>query len=222
VNASFGRPWTPAEDAVIAEHYCKSGGPALVFAILRDRTQSAIRQRAVKLGICIRHTWTERDDDTLRDLWGLKTVRGLAKLIGVTPMAAFTRAMRIGLPAGCHEGGEILKAAARRAGYDQKALRRILERSGVAIRRTMSRPDGYKVWPRHFVYQVDVDEAVAAWVKAEPIHTIARRLGTDGRTLGRRLRGVRGVPPKPDKKRLWRIPTEVVERALAGAGRRAA
>jgi len=221
MNTAFGRPWAPTEDAVIAAHYKKRGGAAHVQAVLRDRTTSAIRQRAAKLGIEIRHTWTTRDDDTLRDLWGEKTVRGIAKLIGVSPMAAFWRAMRIGLPAGCPKGCETMKAAARRVGYDQKALRRILEQSKVAIRPTMSCPKGYKRRPHHFVDRSEVDEAVAAWVKAEPIHTAARRLGTDGRTLARRLEGVDGLPPKPQEKRHWRIPTAIIDRAV-GRGRAAA
>ena len=55
------------------------------------------------------------------------------------------------------------------------------------------------------------------------IETVAARSrGHSSEWLARRLRGVDGVPKKPGRKVPWRIPTAVIDRALAGEGRRAA
>lgn len=181
----------------------------------------AVYHRARVLRVLSHARWTKNDDRNLRELWGERTLRGISARLGRTTQAVFHRAQKIGLSLGCPDGAEYLTHSAERTGYSVETLRMILDRSGVAIRRTMSRPLGRRVGrPCHFVDPFEVDEAVEAWLKTEPLASAARRRGLDDSTLARRLRGVEGVPPKPVGKRHWRIPTAVIDRVV-GQGRAA-
>ena len=217
----IGVPWSPAEDAVLRERYRHSGAAREVAGQL-GRTLHSVYRRAQRLKLRTHARWTREDDRKLRNLWGEYTVAGIAKKLGRTDLATFQHAKEIGLPLGCPSGFEYVWHAAKRTGYPTASLRLILERSGVTIRRTMSRPTpGRKVRPCHFVDPFEVDQAIAAWLRTEPLHSAAKRRGIHAGALARKLAALEGVPPKPEGKRHWRIPSDVIDRALAGARRAA-
>lgn len=209
-----GLAWTPAEDAVLRADYGHIGGAREVAAKL-GRTLDSVHRRAQRLKIHTHARWTNDDDRRLRNLWGEYTVETIAKKLNRTTLATFQHAKEIGLKLGAPEGSEYLWHAAKRTGYPVASLRMILKRSGVEMRRTMSRPTpGPKKRPCHFVDPFEVDQAIAAWLQTETLHAGAARRGIHADALERRLRGIEGVPQKPADKSHWRIPSRILDEAV--------
>jgi len=162
--------------------------------------------------------WTRHDRAVLRDQWSETTLVALARKLDRTRAAVYQQARLLGLELGCPNGMEYLWYAANREGYSIAGLRTILDRSGVPICRSMSRPTrGKKVRPRHYVDPFLVDEAVSAWCAQETLKEAATRRGLCDKVLAKRLSGVADVPKKPARRRHWRIPTEIIDRALREA-----
>jgi len=162
--------------------------------------------------------WSAGEDRLLVNLWGEATLRGLAAKLGRTQSAAYQRAQLLDLPLGFPDGCESPWRAAQRTGIDVEALRRILDRAGVKVRRTMSRPIGRQRRPWHFVDAFEVDEAVKAHLATESIAGAARRLGVRPATVKRKVGALGGLPPRPEKPgQAWRIPSEVIDRAIGRA-----
>ena len=158
-NLRWGRPWTPAEDAILRRLYQRS--PKQAYKALPGRTVCAVRVRAVKLGLQVRRPWTPAEDAILRREWGELGARGLrAKLPGRTWLAIREQALRLRLgPA--NQGRVSVAEAARRAGYDRKSLCRILDLQGVQVRRVWGeRPDAKLTHPHRVVVWDEVREAV--------------------------------------------------------------
>lgn len=84
--------------------------------------------------------WTPDDDRKLRNWWGIETMRTIAGRLGRTGDAVAARARILGLAVVPTGPVEYLTHAARRTGFHVESLRRILERAGVPMDRTMSRP----------------------------------------------------------------------------------
>lgn len=165
------RRWTAEEDEILRTSY-GTGGIAAASVALPERSHMAILLRANRQGIASPRYWTEKDDDQLRWLWGSgNTLPRIAAKLGRTGIACYERARDIGLKCGCPQGSEYVTNAAIRAGVSTVKLRSILERHGVAISRSLSRPyrRGNKCewanWRHHVVDPHDVDEAIAAWVR---------------------------------------------------------
>ena len=206
------RPWTPKQEAVLRTRYVTD--PTRAIAADLGRTPAAIRKRASILGIVCERPWAEADRSSLRLLWSEMTLKDLAKHLGRTESAVYTRAAREGLPLGCPRGKEFVSDAAKRTGFAVITLQRILKRHRVVVSPSMSRACGAA---RHHgvVDPLDVDEAVRAWLETETLEAAARSRGVSAERLQGALRALPGAPRKPRKKGgHWRIPSEVVERAL--------
>ena len=204
--------WTPEEDAVLRARYLTDGGKACARELGRD--PRSVFKRAHVLRLVRRPRWSPNDDAVLRDNWGELDLRGLSKLLGRTELTIYWRAGLLGLPRGCPQGYEYLSAASDRTGYATVQLRRILRWAGVKVRSTLSRPERVRsrLYRYHCVVPFDVDEALAAWHRTEPIDVAAHRHGTDGATLKRWLREARDagteMPSEPRRRSAqWRIPS---------------
>jgi hypothetical protein len=155
--------WTPAEDdtvrAMAANHEAVE-----IAAELPGRSAMAIMHRCRHLGITKRRRWTRSDDLRLADLWG-KDLAEVSRTIGRSMLATYQRAQILGLGLGRPVGSESLTASARRCGYAVKQLRRILRWAQVRIHDSVTRQklEGC----RHWVEPIDVDEAVAKWLKRD-------------------------------------------------------
>ncbi|MEP6651795.1 MAG: hypothetical protein ABJA82_00460 [Myxococcales bacterium] len=210
------RYWTADEEALLRERYLLDKPEDL--AARMGRTRNCIMQKASVLGIAtIRKPWPAADIRTLRNLWLEGDLSLIAKRLNRSKGSIYDRGRRMGLATGCPSGFEYLYAAAVRTGYHVSQMRMILKWAGVRIRRAMvcpSRPVANK-HERHIVEPFDVDEAVKNWLATEPFAAAVRSRGIPRREMARRLRLVPGVPPKPEGKRHWRIPTEVIDQALA-------
>ncbi len=209
----LGRPWTPAEDAALRAGY--EHGKAPEIAAQLGRTFQSVFKRASRLGLGARRRWTNDDDRRLRNWWGEFTIETLAKRLNRTPATTFWRAQKLSLKLGAAPGTEYLTHAAKRAGYTVSSLRRVLRRSGVEIKRTMSRPEKGTRRHYHCVDPVLVDQAVAAWLKTEPLEAAARSRGVSAEILVNRLRDITDAPKKPTDRSHWRVPTEILDRAIS-------
>ena len=94
--------WAAEDDAYIIEHWrdqtCEQIGQEIT------RTPHAVYQRGAALGLHKRgpnkngkRTWTEKEEDFLRENWGHMTVGGLAKSMKRSNNAIIVRAARLGL-----------------------------------------------------------------------------------------------------------------------------
>lgn len=207
--------WKPEEDAVLLAGYTHSGGARRVARQLGRKVRS-VECRAQVLGVGTHRRWSADDDRRLQNLWGEKTVRQLAKLLVRTPMAVYIRAKATGLPLGVPDGYVHLTHAAERAGVTVASLRLICERAGVKVRRAMSRPEGRRWRPHQIVDAFEALESVKAWLETESLDGAARRRRMGSLTLAKRLQGVEGVPPKPERG-VWRIPSVLIDQALERA-----
>jgi len=163
--------------------------------------------------------WTPAEDAKLRSDWGLFTLAGVARRLGRTKTATFLRAKDLHIAIGCPEGFEYLTAAARRTGFAVATLRRMLDGAGVKIMRAYSRPGRKKKYPRHFVDPVDVDDVVRAWLDTETVGDAIRRFRMRRQKIVSLLEA--GGIARPVRKKHWRLPTAVIDRALAGERRAA-
>jgi hypothetical protein len=208
------RPWTAEDDEAIRGGFAHGRGRALAERL--GRTISAIHHRAQRLGIVADRRWTPADDAELRMLWFEVGVAEIAKRMKRTRAAVVQRAREyLGLPLGAPPGLEYVSHAAVRTGFALATLQMILRWAGVKPRPSMSYDRGAK---RHFhiVDSVDVDDAIERWLATESLEAAARRIGWSAETLARRLlaSGL-DVPPRPTRKRHWRIPTVFVDQVVA-------
>jgi hypothetical protein len=209
--------WSAQDDAALRAAYA-AGGIRGAMAALPARTRSATINRARKLRLERRRVWTDAEDARLRKLWNGETPLGtIAAALKRTEHAVYCRARELGLQLGCPERWERMAAAAQRAGYSVKMLGKILRANNVRPLPTISpRSDGrpvreYIVWPQ------DVDDAVAAWLDAEPLTTAARREGVCPKTLARRLEAA-DVSKQVRRGKHWRVSAADVELALGRTG----
>lgn len=210
------RDWTAAEEEVIHGQYKR--GRAVAIARQLGRSLASVHHKARAMGVLVARRWTLADDQQLRDEWVAegRTVRAIAREMNRTQEAIYKRAQDIGLHLGCPDGMEYMTAAAKRAGYNTTTMRMILRWAHVPLRRALSKPRRGRVGrPTHIVDPTLVDEAVADWCASEPLTTAARARDLGHVKLTNILRDFgRDVPPKPDDKAHWRIPTEVIDDAI--------
>ena len=209
--------WTPAEDAILDAHY-STGGSAVV-ATMTGRTRDAVRHRARILGKDVRPVWTDLEEKRLRNLWGLAPVRQLAKKLGRSPKAVYWHATEVlGLSAGPPDGCEYIQVAADRLGVAGPTLKRILKWARVEKHASMTDPARRQERNpmRRCVDSFEATEAVKAWCDSEKLNEAARRRGVGVWHLRTLLKGMKGVPRKPRGKRHWRIPSRLIDEALAG------
>lgn len=158
--------------------------------------------------------WTAKDDERLRLAWGEDTLTEVAASLGRTETATYWRGIRLGLPGGCPRGYEYLTRAASRVGYDSRYLRRILATLKVEMRQAFARPR--KESPKFqkvYVLPEDVDEAVRAWEEREVVEHAAVRRGHAPEWLRAALR--RHGKRSPGRGRWWRLPSAVIDAAIA-------
>lgn len=91
-----GKYWTPAEDAVLREHW--SEGIEVICELLLHRSHSAILNRASVLGLRdVRSSaWSKAEDRILEKYWDLEGSNVSKRLIGRTPEACYNRAQVLG------------------------------------------------------------------------------------------------------------------------------
>jgi len=87
--------WTLHDENRLREHYGRMSLEAL--AILLDRTPSAVRTRAQRLGISIRQFWTPEQDEQIRRLYPDTDTAELAAMLGRKYGALYDRAARLGV-----------------------------------------------------------------------------------------------------------------------------
>jgi hypothetical protein len=162
----------------------------------------------------VKRRWTEHDDESLSFQWGAP-VHELAEKFGRSVVAIRWRARTLGLHLGHAQGHEYITHAAKRCGFSVVQLRRILWAQHVRI---YSSPMGDEK-RSHSVDPDDVDRAVEMWCKSEPLLVAARRWGVHPQTVRRALQmsGER-TPKKPGFRQHWRIPREVIDRAMRTIG----
>jgi len=87
--------WTLHDENLLREHYGRMSLEAL--AILLDRTPSAVKTRAQRLGILIRQFWTPEQDELIRRLYPDTDTAELAAMLGRKYQALCARAARLGV-----------------------------------------------------------------------------------------------------------------------------
>lgn len=116
------RPWTPAAEATLREHYGQMRLDAL--SILLDRTECAIKTRAQRLGLGQRQFWTPEEDARFIAEYPHNTdTADLARRMGRTEKALYGRAKTLGL----HKTQAALDAI-------QARTNRVLEQAGIHAR----------------------------------------------------------------------------------------
>lgn len=152
--------------------------------------------------------WTPEEDKSLGWWWGMLTLEAIAKRLGRTASSVYFRAKAKGYGVGCPRGMEYLTNAARRCGYNERDLRKILAWAGVQTQRPWTIYEG----ARYAIVDPDrVDEAVAAWVKTDTLTNAAKRLGVTRFRLAARVAAHPRTPPRPPRGHIWRIPADVLD-----------
>jgi hypothetical protein len=128
--------------------------------------------------------------------------------------AVYARANTIGLHLACPESWEYLTHAAERTGYHVSQLRRILAVAGIELQHALSRARNHRQGTRAFIVAPElVNQAISAWLEAEPVAVAARRLGTTALTLERRLAAI-GLRRTTTGRCHWRVRSSDIERAV--------
>jgi hypothetical protein len=209
----FDRRWTPAMDAELRRRYFSE----YVKDIAADLGVSTIAlfHRARRIGLKKNRQWTAANDLELRELWGECSLAELSGRLKRTQATLYWRGQLLGLTSQVPRGFEYLTHAADRTGYDTGQLRAILKWAGVRLRVSMGRPVKHRSRRHHIVDPYDVNEAIARWLRTEPLASAASRRGVSASVLERRLRLLPKVPRKPKGKKHWRVPSDLIDQALA-------
>lgn len=231
------RYWTTAEDAALRAA-CAGDGMSTAMATIPDRSRVSIEIRARRMGLTfpeVKRRWTEAENALLRDLWSGSDLdlTQISARLRRRPGGVYRHAVEIGLPSGCPDGWEPISAAARRTGFAEVTLRKILAADGVAPRPALCDPLTRRravTCRRQIVAPAQVDAAIAAWSEAESVTRAAVRLGLWEKTLRAWLRhagvkepkrrgrpGVFGRVGKTGRIRslVWRVTDIDIARALA-------
>lgn len=116
------RPWIPADETTLREHYGQMRLDAL--SILLDRTECALKTRAHLLGLGQRHFWTPEEDARLMAEYPHSTdTAGLAMSFGRSEHSVYNRVHKLGL----HKTQAALDAI-------QARTNRVLEQAGIHAR----------------------------------------------------------------------------------------
>ncbi len=175
-----------------------------------------------RVGAIRKPRWTPRDDERLRFFWSTPaTVAELCQKLGRSPQGVCRRARQLGLQQRVPPGYEFFTHSAKRTGFDARTLRRILQWAGVPLHAVRSyemrrRPRQRRQkapFRQVYVEPFDVDVAVERWLRTETPGEAGGRIGVDGRTVRGWLRAA-GVEGEPDRRRQWRVDSEILERVV--------
>lgn len=216
-----GRAWTK-QDLAMLEAIYPINGAAFVAATL-GRTLGATKRRAQAIGFGTKRRWTEIEDQRLRRLLAESGIRRTARLLSRTKRSVYSRAKALGLELGCPRGYEYIATAAERAGYAPQTLWKILRWAGVRTQLSLADPSIRRKTKKgrfYIVDEFDVDNAVSKWLATETPTMAARRLGCDyRRVVSALLASGLPLPARPPGHQHWRIPSVIVEEALAMHGK---
>lgn len=212
----LARPWTAEELAVVRARYLIDG--ASVLAAELGRTESAVWRCANRQGVLKNRRWTAEEDERLRMLWGERPLAELARIFARPEGGIYFRAGKLGIRRGAPQGKEFVTTAAERTGFDRATLRKILHWAGVRI--TKPSRDSKGAWRFGYVDVYDVDRAVEAWLKTEPLNVSARRHGWCAETIRKWLAEAGELPPSRGRKCHLRVDIAVVDRVVAEQMRR--
>jgi transposase-like protein len=162
-----------------------------------------------------RRRWTQEEKSSLCYHWETGgDLKALARRFGRTPAGVYAMAKQLGCQAGAPQGYEYLNQAAQRTGYARSQLEVILQRMGVQPRRVLSLVAG-RTYHRKYVDPHDVDQAIARWLRGEPLAIVARRLGFTPTTVRKWLRRTGGMPaPQPAHRIQTRVTEDQVRRVM--------
>lgn len=206
-------PWTEPESDLVRLLYPVGGIEACLRA-LPLRSRAGILQHTFKrLRLAVhRPPWTAAEDGRLRLLWGDgHSLAHVAQNLRRRPRGVYQRAVILGLPIGCPQGHEYFSDAAERVGYSRAALRHILAWHSVRLHPSLGLGKG--AHRHHTVDTADVDEAVEAWTRTEPVGRAAARRGLCPRTVRVYLHAL-GLRSSGRRRHL-RVTEEEVDRAMA-------
>lgn len=156
--------------------------------------------------------WTKTEDRRLLMLWGELPLAKIAEALDRAIHGVYWRAGAIGLRRGIPQGKESVSAAAKRTGFCAETLKRMLLGASVPIHRGMS------INARRFdvVDPAEVDRVVDEWNETEIVSHAARRLGVHRGTLVAWLEESKiEMPRHPGAKRIWRLPTKIIDAVVA-------
>ena len=220
-------PWTPKEDRLLQAVYQEKGLRGAIQA-LPHRTPSAVTQRANRLKLRAFSFWKPEEETRLRNFWGIEEIESIARILGRTVRAVHHHATRnLGLAAGCPPGWEPLTTAAERTGYSYGAIQNILREAGVVPIHSYSAPfsprkreskTGRKTsrQTRRWIVPISaVDAAVEERGDTETLHGASQSRGVSSEWLRPRLIAYGVKPPKGKGKKVWRIPTDTIDEAIA-------
>jgi len=158
--------------------------------------------------------WTQRDDDLLQWHYGSVPIDEICEQLSRSRAAITRRAHHLGLRAnGCVRGYETLEAASRRTGYRVEQLKRIIRGSRIVSRRAEGYRErhGKKHWK---LYRIeDIDACVESYHETETFYVACDRLGVHPRIMTRILASLGVVKPEGRKRQLWRVPSDMLDRA---------
>lgn len=118
----MNRPWTTTDEQTLREHYGQM--PLDALAILLQRTETAIKTRAGRLGLGQRQFWTPGEDARLRAEYPTSTdTAALARSFGRSEHSLYHRVHKLGL----HKTPATLEAI-------QARTNRVLEQAGIHAR----------------------------------------------------------------------------------------
>lgn len=87
--------WHPQDEATLVMVFADHSVDRL--AVIFDRSEEAIRQKARELGLSRRCAWEEYEDEIIRDMWRKHTGREIAEVLTRSPASVSRRAKKIGL-----------------------------------------------------------------------------------------------------------------------------
>lgn len=203
--------WTRDEDSILLSMY--AGHTISEIAQRIGRSPASTFAHSRRIGLLKRPPWTTQDDARLELAWGAP-VSTIARELCRSESAVYHRAGFLGF-AGIPKDGESITDASKRCGFTRSQLRRVLRWAGVDVHPVV--PTGTRKRARRFwVDKVECDEAVARWVDSETPNAAAMRLGVSYPRLVRRLKSCGlNLPEKPTRKRSWRIPSALIDQAIA-------
>jgi len=212
------RAWTPEEEAALPNLVTALGLKKAAEKL--GRSLGAVRVRASLKGITapLERTWTEKESNTLRLRWGeLSSLEELEREFQRSRKAIRRQAsIVLKLPL-LPVGYAALSSVAERCGLSRAAFRRVLGLHRVKTH-NLHELRGYEKKRGHIriVEVTAAEDAVAKWCASEQLNVAADRHNLTHHKLREALASIGVKRPKQIASgRQWRIPSNIVDRAVA-------
>lgn len=203
----------PPENALLREHYIKSGAAYCAKALGRSVKYVGVMARRIGIQRPKPQRMSEQHASYLQFKWGVDSAEVIAKALGYDVSVVIKEAQRLRLGRLCPRGWEYLTASSKRTGFATTVLRRIVKNACINLK--VIKVGG----GRRYIVEIDrVDKAIEKWFELDNPGSFAARNSMELWQFEVWLEKLGVTRPKGIGPRKWMVPSSTLNKALKMRG----